>query len=131
MGHSTSSGRSETLLQRIEDLGPMDELVRVPMNVVPLREGHESQRIWWRVKAKDRKRLPIEEVPTEEIYTWQRRVSKAGLKRLVTDQTYEPSSDLPMAVRMNGKVILMDGNHRVTLEVLKRAKRVKIRVYNA
>ncbi len=104
--------------------------VRTPLNIVSRQEGMEVQEYWDRVNPGEEQlsSLPIESVDFNELYTWQRVVDSNGLRRMANSDTPH-SSDYPIAVEYNGKLILVDGNHRAALDKLKGKQHIQVRVY--
>ena len=116
-------------LEQLKDrgLGQVDN----PIPRVSKPEGWKAQRLWENIKVKDREKLPIQEVNIDEIKTYQTWVNKKGISDILKgEDKYKHSSDLPMAIKLNGTLILMDGNHRIVADILQRKKKIKIRVFN-
>lgn len=116
-------------LEKLKDRGLGQ--VENPIPRVSLSEGWKAQKIWENVKEKDRNKLPIEEVDIKDISTYQTWVMKKGVSDILKgEDKYKHSSDFPMAIRLNGRIILMDGNHRIAADILKGTKKIKIRILN-
>lgn len=116
-------------LDSLEDLGL--GTVKTPIPRVSSKEGREVQSIWNRVKAKDRKNLPEEELDVSQIKTGQGSVQKNGVERIIYSGNYSngSSNDLPIVVRYNGNNVLVDGNHRVAAALLTGTKKMKVKVF--
>ncbi len=104
--------------------------LRTPINVVDRKEGHKIQELWNSLNLSETQieSLPIINISPTEVYSWQRVVFKDGLLKMLESDTPH-SSDLPIAMVYNGKIVLVDGNHRVALELLRGTKTIPIRVY--
>ena len=106
-------------------------MVYTPLNTLAtFKEGAEVQNIWSDFKPTEKKikKLPVEELSINEIYTWQKTVNKEGLLNMLNGDTPH-SSDMPVAVKHNGKYVLVDGNHRAALAKLRGDKNINVRVF--
>lgn len=131
MGGRGSSFKYNGIVSRInslEDIG-MGSL-RTPIQVTSREEGYEVQRLWdsANLSKTELSELPVREVKVSDLYSWQRVVDKYGLLNMVKGDTPH-SSDMPIAMSYKGNLVLVDGNHRVALAMLKGKKRLKVRVY--
>ena len=89
---------------------------------------------WSRVKLSDRKKLPEEEVDISKIATWQNMVNSKGVERIIKgENTEHQGKNAPaiFAVKHGGQYVIMDGNHRVTADILMGKKKVKVKVYES
>lgn len=70
----------------------------------------------------------IEEIDIKDIYASQGFISRERLykqKQLLAKNIF---SGYPVGVRINGKVCLIDGHHRVATQILSKREKIKIRV---
>lgn len=136
MGRKGDSGFDSDMNAALRKLDQLDKsmlsgMVKSPIPKIGMAEADALTKEWSQIKLKDRKLLPEEEVNVFDIVTWQNLVNKKGVERIIRgENTEHQGKNAPpiYAVFNNGRYVLMDGNHRVTADILLGKKTVKIKV---
>lgn len=74
----------------------------------------------------DLERGTIEEVDVDDIWPCQQVMSKSKLIDLTLYVGKNEVPGVPSGIRMDGKICLIDGHHRVAAQILRGTKKVKI-----
>jgi hypothetical protein len=99
-------------------------------NATP-QEAIAANAIDLQIKGEERLKGEVETVSMENVATTQPWVSKAGIQNGIENPgQHKYSSDYPAGVKYNGKVFLVDGNHRGVISYLRGDKKMKIRIIN-
>ena len=113
------------------DKSMLSDMIKSPIPKIGRAEADTLTKQWSRIKLKDRKSLPEEEVNVSNIVTWQNLVNKRGVERIIRGENTEhqgKNASPVYAMFNNGRYVLMDGNHRVTADILLGKKTVKVKV---
>lgn len=130
---SGASGGVDLALKKLNELdsSALSDMIKSPIPKISRSEADKLTKEWSRIKQKDRKKLPEETVNVSDIVTWQNLVNKKGVTRILKGENVEHqgSNVSPIyAMFSNGKYVLMDGNHRVTADILLGKKTIRIKV---
>lgn len=116
----------------MDKINAMEQNILLQHNPIPYADKKDREAALdyhAKMDYEKKKNAPIENVPIESIRKWQDYIRPETLKAIAFgDPNYSSSSDLPRRVRINGNVIVMDGNHRTAVAYMRGDKSVKMRV---
>ena len=137
-GRSGSSGISSSIQDKINNMKSYPDADPGDVkNLVPLASEsdiREASRLYNIIRSKGDLNYDEKEVSISSLTTRQEWVTQSKLSSMNEDFTgrisgLRTSTDSGVrAIDYNGKLILVDGNHRVNLAILRGQKRMKIRI---
>lgn len=94
-------------------------------------EAIEAQGIDMSITGTDRDKGTIRDVDMDKVATTQPWVVTSAVRNSIQNPgSHVYSTDTPAGVRYNGKVFLVDGNHRAVKAFLRGDKKLKVRIIN-
>lgn len=135
-GESRSAEEAVAALNALPNFGNKDKLTKqYTMKQNPLfdhatpNEVIKAQAIDMSITGEDRNKGVIKNVDMSKVASTQPFVSTSAIKNAIQNPSFHQySSDLPVAVMLNGKVFLVDGNHRGVTAFLKGDRKLKVRI---
>ena len=133
-GSAISEKQQTEALAALEKLKPLNkknpDVVNTPLKLSPA-EGIEADQVNVSITGDARDGGSHVNANVSDLYTTQMWVRKSGVRNTRTQQTQHKSrSDYPVAVMVNGKFFLVDGNHRAAAAKLLDIDKIEIRVLN-
>lgn len=94
-------------------------------------ESLQAQKIDFSIKGEDRDKGTIRNVDMSKVATTQPWVNTSAIRNSIQNPgSHAYSTDTPVGVEYNGKVFLVDGNHRGVTAFLRGDRKLKVRVIN-
>lgn len=115
-GYRAQKGRVDTPLQYDPNLMLDSDVIGQQIKVQNLENGIT---------------VSTEEVPLASIVTWQSTVNRNKVLSIMDNGLSDPDVDNPLVASYRGKLILMDGNHRLAAEILKGKSTVSVDVMDS
>lgn len=94
-------------------------------------ESLQAQKIDFSIKGEDRSKGVVRNVDMSKVATTQPWVNTSAIRNSIQNpNSHKYSTDTPVGVRYNGKVFLIDGNHRGVTAFLRGDKKLKVKIIN-
>lgn len=94
-------------------------------------ESLQAQEIDFSIKGEDRDKGTVRNVDISKVATTQPWVNTSAMKNSIQNPgSHTYSTDTPVGVEYNGKIFLVDGNHRGVTAFLRGDKKLKVRIIN-
>lgn len=94
-------------------------------------ESLQAQRIDFSIKGEDRDKGTVRNVDMSKVATTQPWVNTSAIRNSIRNPgSHTYSTDTPVGVEYNGKVFLVDGNHRGVTAFLRGDKKLRVRIIN-